>query len=161
MERLTSSPYVLNVYGYCGQSAINEYANFIDNFHDFKNFARQLRDNNEGKVLKLKLQIVAMIALGITHIHEIDGPNNATLVHYDINPMNVAVTKGGIPKLNDFNVAEFLRWDVNKNERCGFHGRLHEPWWRAPEEMIIAQPILDKNGRIIDPGPWVPSLDGE
>eukprot|EP00559_Dactyliosolen_fragilissimus_P008327 CAMPEP_0184859778 /NCGR_PEP_ID=MMETSP0580-20130426/4774_1 /TAXON_ID=1118495 /ORGANISM="Dactyliosolen fragilissimus" /LENGTH=194 /DNA_ID=CAMNT_0027356617 /DNA_START=1359 /DNA_END=1943 /DNA_ORIENTATION=+ len=86
-----------------------------------------------------------MIAIGVTHIHEINGPNNATIAHYDINPKNIAVTKGGIPKLNDFNVAEFIHWDRSKKERCGFRGRFHEPWWRAPEEMIMPNLPLQKN----------------
>jgi len=62
--------------------------------------------------------------------------SNATLVHYDLNPRNIAIVKRGKPKLNDFNVAEFLTWDTRSNNKtCGFAGRFKEPWWRAPEEM--------------------------
>lgn len=61
--------------------------------------------------------------------------SNATLVHYDLNPRNIAVVKRGKPKLNDFNVAEFMTWDTKNNRTCGFTGRFREPWWRAPEEM--------------------------
>ena len=49
--------------------------------------------------------------------------------------------KDGSPKLNDFNIAEFLTYDPDDhdsktmNQTCGFRSRLHEPWWRAPEEM--------------------------
>jgi serine/threonine protein kinase len=88
-------------------------------------------------MLRLKLQICIMMALGVAHMHGIDGPDNATMVHYDINPKNVAIVKGGKPKLNDFNTVEFLRWDRVRQRRCGFRGRLHEPWWRAPEELIV------------------------
>lgn len=121
MERLTPSPYIIDIYSFCGQSTVNEYANFIDGFQDFKTFARQLRNKN-GKVLQLKLQIAAMIALGVQHIHEIDG-EVATMAHYDINPMNVVITAHGVPKINDFNVAEFMYWDQEKNSRCGFKGK--------------------------------------
>ena len=159
MERLTSSPYIINIHAYCGQTAINEFADFIDGYQDFKNFAKKLRHKNDEMVLKLKLQIATMIAVGLTHIHEINGENNATLVHYDINPMNVAVTKGGIPKLNDFNVAEFMRWDVNRQERCGFYGRLSEPWWRAPEEMIVRNTTEVTTTH--DANSLVPTLDGK
>ena len=136
MERLTSSPYVLNVYSFCGQSAVNEFADFIDGFQDFKTFARRIGGNRELKITKLKIQIATMLALGIMHIHEVDGPDNATMAHYDVNPMNVAVTAGGVPKFNDFNVAHFFKWNARLNKRCGFYGRLHEPWWRSPEEML-------------------------
>lgn len=52
-----------------------------------------------------------------------------------INPRNIAVMRGGHPKINDFNIAEFLTYDPETNQTCGFKSRLHEPWWRAPEEM--------------------------
>lgn len=152
MERLTASPFVMNVYGYCGQSAVNELAGFFDGFTNLQAFAKQLRGRNEPKITRMKLQISAMLALGVAHMHEIDGDgDNATMVHYDINPKNVAIVKGGKPKLNDFNVAEFMRWDVVKNERCGFKGRLHEPWWRAPEELVMVKPD-DKERMITSEG---------
>ena len=138
MERLTWSPFILNVYSFCGQTAINEYANFIDGFQNFKTFAKHLVNNNGKDVLAMKLRISAMIAIAVQHIHEIDDVDVASMVHNDINPMNIVITKGGIPKLNDFNVAEFLRWNIAKNETCGFEGRFHEPWWRSPEEMEVS-----------------------
>ncbi len=136
MERLTSSPYVVDVYSFCAQSTINEYADFIRGYQDFRSFAKQLRGNNEKRVLQLKLKIATMIALGVQHIHELDGPNNATLVHYDLNPMNIVITSGGVPKINDFNLAEFIHWNPTIRRRCGFIGRFYEPWWRSPEEMV-------------------------
>ena len=153
LERLTASPHIIDIYSFCGQSTVNEYANFINGFQDFKTFAKQLRGKNEKKVLRLKLQIATMIALGVQHIHEIDGPNNATLAHYDINPMNIVVTAGGIPKINDFNVAEFIYWNSRKKERCGFIGRFKEPWWRSPEEMLWVQKQLNET--------QIPLLNGE
>jgi serine/threonine protein kinase len=152
MERLTFSPYVLNIYGYCGQSAINELANFgIEGLASLEKIARQFRGVNVEPVNKIKLQLASMVAAGVSHMHSIDYPDhipsnetnqlgpprksNATLVHYDLNPRNVAIVKRGKPKLNDFNVAEFLSWDTKSNATCGFSGRFREPWWRAPEEM--------------------------
>ena len=138
-SRHQPSPYVIDIYGFCGQSAINELADFFEDFTNLQAFARQLGGNNDEHLLRLKLQICIMMALGVAHMHEIDGPNNATMVHYDINPKNVAIVKGGKPKLNDFNTVEFLKWNRNKQKRCGFRGRLHEPWWRAPEELIMPE----------------------
>lgn len=138
MERLTESPYIIDIFSFCAQTSINEYANFIDGFQDLWSFAKQLRGKNDNKVLRLKLLTATYVALGVKHIHEIDysgGGDNATLVHYDINPKNVVVSKGGIPKINDFNLAEFMYWDKTEKKRCGFAGRFNEPWWRSPEEM--------------------------
>lgn len=153
MERLTFSPYVLDIHGYCGQSAINELANFgIEGLASLEKIARQFRGVSVEPVNKIKLQLASMVAAGVSHMHSIDYPDhipsergmkevgppirsNATLVHYDLNPRNVAIVKRGKPKLNDFNVAEFLSWDTERNATCGFRGRFREPWWRAPEEM--------------------------
>mmetsp|Transcript_17770 Transcript_17770/g.30046 ORF Transcript_17770/g.30046 Transcript_17770/m.30046 type:complete len:660 (-) Transcript_17770:93-2072(-) len=158
MERLTASPYVLDVYGYCGQSAINELANFgIEGMSSLEKVARGFRGLDIEPVSKIKLQLAAMVAQGVSHLHSIDypdfvrdgypgnsgsvvniaGSSNATLVHYDLNPRNIAIVKRGKPKLNDFNVAEFLMWNPKTNTKCGFEGRFKEPWWRAPEEMQV------------------------
>ena len=191
MERLTFSPYVLDIYGYCGQSAINELANFgIEGMSSLEKVARSFRGMEDIEpVSKIKLQLASMVAAGVSHVHSIDYADfpipvdndssdddipdgiterggvhvseyrkkrqsilkdiaqknmkirsNATLVHYDLNPRNIALVKRGKPKLNDFNVANFLYWDVKNNQTCGFPGRFREPWWRAPEEMHHIMP---------------------
>ncbi|KAL7501699.1 hypothetical protein ACHAWT_009568 [Skeletonema menzelii] len=153
MERLTASPYVLDVYGYCGQSAINELANFgIEGMSSLEKVARGFRGLDIEPVSRIKLQLATMVAQGVSHLHSIDysdfvldddgsgykpGASNATLVHYDLNPRNIAIVKRGKPKLNDFNVAEFLMWNPKTNSKCGFEGRFKEPWWRSPEEMQV------------------------
>ena len=50
----------------------------------------------------------------------------------------------GSAKLNDFNTAEFLTYDPETNQTCGFRSRLHEPWWRAPEEVTLGNQIVDE-----------------
>jgi len=53
--------------------------------------------------------------------------------------------RNGSPKLNDFNIAEFMTYDSQTNKSCGFRSRLHEPWWRAPEEMDMThQTFVDE-----------------
>ena len=131
MEHLTASPFILDIYSYCGQSAINEIA-----YDTVEQVARRMRDNNAANIYKLK--IAAQVAMGVADIHEWDGPSeNATsMVHYDINPRNIAVMRAGTVKINDFNVAEFMKWDTVNQKPCKFKARLREPWWRAPEEMM-------------------------
>jgi len=146
MERLTFSPYVIDIYGYCGQTALNELANLGNGLVSLEKLKLRLRDVNKKSVLRTKLQIAAMIAIGMNHIHNLGYDTGYSfMTHYDINPRNIAIMEGGRPKINDFNVAEFLRWDVVKNQSCGFTGRFHEPWWRAPEEMIINSSINTTN----------------
>lgn len=145
MERLTHSAFVMNVYGFCGQSALNELADFPHGLNSLEKFDRNLRSYDGPEILLLKLQVASSVALGVAHLHEIDSDKFATMVHYDLNPRNVAIVKSGMPKLNDFNIAEFLRINPETNKTCGFPSRLHEPWWRAPEEVEIgANNTLDE-----------------
>lgn len=143
MERLTSSPYVMDIFAYCGQSTVNELAFGDHGMNTLYNLSTGLRDNNTPFVLDQKLRIGALAALGLSHVHSVPaigiGSNQnfdrpVTIVHYDVNPRNYIINALGIPKINDFNVAEFITWD--DDGPCGFESRLHEPWWRAPEEMV-------------------------
>lgn len=141
MERLTASPYVMDIYGYCGNSAMTELAFGTKGIDNLYRLAVSLKDNFTPYVLMTKLQIAAMIAMGLSHVHNVPSEvgsmeQKATIVHYDFNPRNIIVSSNGTPKINDFNCAEFLSWNAKSHDSCGFQARFHEPWWRAPEEMI-------------------------
>ena len=211
MERLTFSPYVLDIYGYCGQSAINELANFgIEGMGSLEKVARSFRTIGDVEpVNKIKLQLASMVAAGVSHMHSVDYPDfppkrekgreeetdedddgknenddgysesedylpsmgrpvnlvngrilsNSTLVHYDLNPRNIAIVAKGRPKLNDFNVAEFLKWDHAANRTCGFKGRFKEPWWRSPEEMRLHLPEYAEYGGVKSSAPLDEKVD--
>ena len=138
MERLTHSPFIMDIYGYCGQSALNELAEFGKGLlASLEKVDRRMRGNDDPDSNMLKLQLGASVAVGVAHIHEVDDDDRPSMVHYDLNPRNVAIVSAGKPKINDFNIAEFLRWNPKTNETCGFPSRLHEPWWRAPEEVSL------------------------
>ncbi|GKY91588.1 hypothetical protein MPSEU_000130700 [Mayamaea pseudoterrestris] len=140
MERLTWSPFVVNVFGYCGNSAINEIADFpYRDVNDLEHFDRKMRyRERHPQIQRIKLQLAASIAQGVADIHSIDGPEvGVSMVHYDLNPRNIAIFAQGRPKINDFNIAEFLRYDPVNNRTCGFPNRMRQPWWRAPEEVNL------------------------
>jgi hypothetical protein len=164
MERLTFSPYVMNVHGYCGQSALNELANFnVGGMTRLEELSRRLRNQpHTPQVYLTKLTLAYQLAMALYHVHTLpqqrpprqqplllslddedeDGDKQQQqqlpfMVHYDVNPRNVALVRGGRAKLNDFNTCELLRWNPQTKTTCGFRGRFHEPWWRAPEEMPL------------------------
>jgi hypothetical protein len=141
MERLTSSDFVMNVYAYCGQSAVNEMADFsVPGLQSLEAFDRRMRGRDSRQADMMKLRVAASVATGVADIHDVESMDGRpSMVHYDLNPRNVALCAGGKPKLNDFNIAEFLRWNPETNETCGFDSRMHEPWWRAPEEMNMTR----------------------
>jgi hypothetical protein len=139
MERLTSSPYVMDIHGYCGQSVMTELAFSGSGLDTLYQLANGMKGVDTPYVLQTKLQIAAMISFGLSHIHNVpvDGieivakDRPAAIAHYDINPRNVIMSRSGKPKINDFNVAEFLKWNSKtlKQDQCGFESRFHEPWW--------------------------------
>ena len=165
MERLTASPYVMDIYGHCGNSAMTELAFREKGIDSLYRLATGLKDNFTPHVLQTKLQIAAMVAMGLSHVHNVpkDADSDstgsimknhdakATIAHYDFNPRNIIISSTGKPKINDFNCAEFLSWDAKSHESCGFGARFHEPWWRAPEEMIQFNDT-NKNSTAADDG---------
>jgi serine/threonine protein kinase len=134
MERLTSSPHVINIFGFCGQSVMTEYA-------DGKRLG-ELADKSRKTPLA-RLRIARDIANGLADVHGIDGENNATFVHLDINPANV-VSVGGTLKLNDFNIGIMRRWNTTSNQPCGFPAQYPNPQWRSPEEARNEQNLTEK-----------------
>jgi serine/threonine protein kinase len=141
MERLTGSPFVVNVHGYCGQSAINEWADFdVPGIISLEDLDKRMRGQTSQASLLIKLRLAASIAQGLADIHA--GGNVAEnyqgpplMVHYDLNPRNIALFQGAQPKINDFNIAEFVHINPKTNKTCPFRSRMHTPWWRAPEEV--------------------------
>jgi len=137
-ERLTSSPHVVDIYGYCSTSAINEYADGGDFYH-----ANADGDDNDGNVVATpaeKLLFARDAALGLAAIHGVDGPDHVTtMVHHDIRRHNFLLV-GGKLKYHDFNQARFLRWNPKTEKRCGFaweekcEGNDVDVYPRSPEE---------------------------
>jgi serine/threonine protein kinase len=134
MERLTASPHVINIFGYCGHSVMTEYA-------DGKRLG-ELADKATKEPLA-RLQIAADIASGLADMHGIDGEGNATFVHLDVNPANV-VSVHGMLKLNDFNIGILRRWNTTSNSPCGFPAQYPNPQWRSPEEARNEQNLTEK-----------------
>ena len=127
MERLTSSPYIANQYGFCGASVLTEFA------------PNSGRDLIKSKRLKMwqRLQISHDLAAALSDMHSIDYPNatNATLTHNDINIANTIQGDNGRIKFNDFNIGVLMR--RNKTRPCGSPVRFQAPLWRAPEEIVV------------------------
>lgn len=134
MERLTSSPHVINVFGFCGHSVLTEYAD--------GSRVGELADKSKKKPL-VRLTIARDIARGLSDVHGIDGDGNATFVHLDVNPANV-VSVGGTLKLNDFNIGIIRRWNTTSNTPCGFPAQYPNPQWRSPEEARNEKNLTEK-----------------
>lgn len=134
MERLTASPHVINVFGFCGHSVLTEFADGPR--------VGALADKARKTPLE-RLRIARDVANGLADVHGIDGDGNTTFVHLDVNPANV-VSVGGTLKLNDFNIGIIRRWNTTSNEPCGFPAQYPNPQWRSPEEARGEQNLTEK-----------------
>jgi hypothetical protein len=108
-ERLTASPHVVDIYGYCGTATINEFG--VGGTLD-----HNILDNNNISPLQ-KLEYGRDIAYALADLHELDGYPSSTVQH-DLKPKNVLVVANGKVKLGDFNNAHFL--GKNTDQRCLF-----------------------------------------
>lgn len=133
MERLTSSPYIANEYGFCGQTVLTEYA---------PKSGRDLIKNRKLKSWQ-RVEIAHDLSAALADMHSIDYPNatNATLTHNDI---NIANTIQGEPhgriKFNDFNIGVRMRW--NQTKPCGYPVHFNAPLWRSPEEILATNTTI-------------------
>ena len=128
MVQLTSSPFVVDIYGYCGQSQLVEYgAN--GSLHDLVKLARVTGQDYISS--RDKLRICYHIAKAVADAH------NSDIVHNDIS-VNQFIPIDGIYKLNDFD-PRFLQWHVSNNTMC--QNRL-DTYWRVSGAKTVAAPYF-------------------
>ena len=114
MERLTSSPHVVNIYGYCVNSQLTEYSDGGDVYDAV--FTEKI----SSSITKLdRLRIAEQIAAGVAEVHNLEKEGQAPMAHTDITPPQFILI-GGFYKLNDFNRVRFIRWNEKTNEPCPY-----------------------------------------
>mmetsp|Transcript_9522 Transcript_9522/g.10902 ORF Transcript_9522/g.10902 Transcript_9522/m.10902 type:complete len:553 (+) Transcript_9522:35-1693(+) len=146
-ERLTSSPRIYDIYGYCGTAIMSQYFPHGD-YEDVavpgsgylltkeEKTNEQINDleahNNITSTNKLKISLQMAEALADLH----GDPMGAT-VHQDIQLSQYLLSSDKqILKLNDFNRAEFMLWNDNKGEYCKYSEGSGNGNWRSPEEYF-------------------------
>jgi serine/threonine protein kinase len=133
MERLTKSKLVVDIYGHCGNSGLFEYANggtLSDAVWGKPH--RQNRHHEPPSPLQI-LELATQAAMGVAAIHNFDGEGVPSLAHTDIAPGQF-VQVDRLYKLNDFNRARFLRWNVTSQSPCGYFVGKNPGKNRSPEE---------------------------
>ena len=146
MERLTSSPHVVDIHGHCGSSVLSEYipttlSSIVetDMFHRKKQPSKlkqpglpQLtRDTPQGR-LALSLQV----AYGLYELH--NGMGSSPIVHADVTAEQFLVTSDGTIKINDFNRCRFMAHkESNASELCEFIIPSAPGRARSPEEYSV------------------------
>lgn len=143
MDEATMSPYVLNIYGYCGHSNLVEAASGT--------LKRWLSRHRKGTQPIQLLQIAVMVARGVEGMHLYHN-GMPTFAHADVKvsqflqiPTTTKIEGDMIFKVNDFNRGRFLT-SQNPPEICPFYlgGKHKGSTSRAPEEYMAGAPLTDK-----------------
>lgn len=107
-ERLTSSPRVLNIYGHCGVTTLNQEGTIK------RNWARV------HKTAKQKWSLAVQLARAVEDVHSIDGGDNVTAVWQNLKPDNVLFV-GNKLVITDFDESALPRWNAQEQKPCKFH----------------------------------------
>mmetsp|Transcript_26653 Transcript_26653/g.63545 ORF Transcript_26653/g.63545 Transcript_26653/m.63545 type:complete len:488 (-) Transcript_26653:340-1803(-) len=135
MERVSSSPHILDVYGSCGTTMVVE--TMSENVEDLavpseegtmdqkelnkvSNFWPH-RQSQNNLTASEKLSLAISMARGLYDLHHYDG---GQILHADVAIEQWLLSPAGQVKLNDFNYAEIMSWDVGvvKDEDDGRDG---------------------------------------
>jgi len=154
-ERLTASPRIYDIYGYCGTAIVSEYFPYGDyetvavpgsGYQLSDRSASADNQHHDGApppppVLTTsynaiappdKLRIALQMAEGLADLH---GAREGPIVHQDVQLSQYLLSADNVTlKLNDFNRAEYMLWDEHKQQYCKYaegHGNGN---WRSPEE---------------------------
>ena len=129
-ERLTSSDHVVDIYGYCGYSAINQFSEGGD--IESMIWGKHAKDYSPLEALRAARDIAA----GVNAMHTFDG-DLATIAHADITTGQFILIDGTY-RLTDFNRCRFIRLNKTTNEPCPFHINGNPGTFRSPEEYDVS-----------------------
>ena len=149
-ERLTSSPRVVDMFAFCGQSGFFEYSSggsLEDRIQEHlmaimdeenrkqlgRNDGDDVENSNYARPLSQydKLHLAYQVAAALADAHDADALRDANgkiisaaIVHADITPGQF-IEFGGVYKLNDFNRCRFMRWYHNSTNDVvnGYYGK--------------------------------------
>lgn len=117
MERLTSSPNVVDIYGFCGNTVLTEQATM--------GLDRRVKQGNIS--IQQKIQMALDAARGVAALHAMD------IIHADIQTQQFLLDAKGTVKINDFNRCRFLPRN-NASQICPIQIPSAPGLWRSPEE---------------------------
>lgn len=125
MEKLTASPHIVDIFGFCGGSSLIE-------FSDGGDLGAVALDRRDELSQLDKLRIAHQVAVAVADMHSLP------IAHTDITLWQFLNIKGNF-KLNDFNRVRWMRWDTERNTDCGFKVGVNGGKWRAPEEYAYEE----------------------
>ena len=160
MEKLTSHPNIVDIYGYCGTTVVTEWgAAGLDTLLAPPSQAKWLHHSVKDPVLQGitrgtplgRLKLAREVTRGVAGLHTLK--DSATgfatpILHADIQAKQFIVTQKGVVKINDFNRCRFLPYQKEKKstkERkfCPIYIPSAPGSQRSPEEYLM-HPLDEK-----------------
>ena len=136
---LQSSDHVMNIYGYCVNGAIFDYADKGTLENALIREEEHPKWTSDEKLLYAWQVMKALTDLhGVGNIHD-----SAAISHTDMTADQYLWFDGKF-RLNDFNRARFIRWNEKKQEACPFWIAAAPGKHRSPEEYKEDLPLTEK-----------------
>ena len=142
MERLSLSPRITEMYGFCSTSIMTEplpgevLEEAVPNRGKINRQDLLDKDDVNPKnpySPEQKLEMALTMAEALADLHGFEG---GIIVHDDIDLGQYLRTSDGRIKLNDFNRAKALLYDSIKEEYCNYYNGFMQSRYRAPEEYV-------------------------
>lgn len=102
----------------------------VTEFLEGKNLEEWLAEKNPSVLTRLEL--FQKICDGVAYAHR------NLIVHGDLKPNNIVITKDGVPKLLDFGIARLLQEQNTDSEAIAATLTMSPaltPWWASPEQL--------------------------
>ncbi|GKY90844.1 hypothetical protein MPSEU_000057200 [Mayamaea pseudoterrestris] len=141
MERLSASPTIVDIYGHCATSIAAQIMpeEVTTTIVPLPGYMSQKQLDEQPTLCQNKLTLDEKLEIALTmaeSMAEMHGFVGGVMVHGDIHPDQYLRDANGQVRLNDFNNAEILDWNVTNNQRyCKTDRGAWGGMYRAPEEF--------------------------
>mmetsp|Transcript_29633 Transcript_29633/g.61513 ORF Transcript_29633/g.61513 Transcript_29633/m.61513 type:complete len:480 (+) Transcript_29633:74-1513(+) len=130
LERLTHSPHVMSIYGFCGFDVLVPFAGG----GTLTNMIRQWRRGQLKLTSLERLNIALEVSQGLADVHDIDGEGLSSVAHGDLKGQQYMIMDGKL-QLGDFNRGRFLRRNSTEpTTACPYTIGVNDAAFRSPEE---------------------------
>eukprot|EP00977_Amphora_coffeiformis_P009868 scaffold2276_cov160-Amphora_coffeaeformis.AAC.6 len=133
MERLSGSPNVADIYGFCGNSVLTEFASRTvdDVIYPQRNGEFRSDEVANSQTPEGRAKLAMGVMRGLAVLHEVNG---GPIVHADIQAKQFLVSSTGDVKVNDFNRCRIMASHKSSFQPCKFVIPTAPGKSRSPEE---------------------------
>ena len=142
MERLSASPRITDMYGFCATSVMTEplpgeiWGEAVPTKRTIQKHELRDKEHLDPKNKYTPTEKIEMALDLAEALAELHGFADGMIVHDDIDLGQFLRTPDGRIKLNDFNRAKVQLWDPMKKEYCKYYNGGIGGKMRAPEEFV-------------------------